>query len=193
MSGAPADGQAGASPPAWLRLIHRSEEGVIALLFAALTLITFVQVVLRGLGDSIGWAFELSRYLFAWLVLFGVSYALRVGAHIGVDALVRLLPRPARRAVGLIAVGLCIAYAVLLILGAWEYIDKVWRFATDDLKVPRGLPYLIVPIGMALVLLRLVGIAWNILRDRADGFAIGDEAREALESHAATGRDETRP
>lgn len=180
MLAGPVSGPGGKTPP-WLRVIHRLEEGVIALLFAALTLITFIQVVLRELGDSIGWAFELSRYLFAWLVLFGVSYGLRVGAHIGVDALVKLLPRPARRAIGLLAVALCIAYAALLISGAWDYIDKVWRFATDDLKIPRGLPYLIVPIGMALVLIRLLVIAWRIVKDEAEGFTVGDEAREALQ------------
>ena len=33
----------------------------------------------------------------AWFVLLGVSYGLKVGAHIGVDAVVRLFPPVGRR------------------------------------------------------------------------------------------------
>jgi C4-dicarboxylate transporter DctQ subunit len=36
-------------------------------------------------STGFGWALELTTYLFAWLVLFGISYGIKVGAHIGID------------------------------------------------------------------------------------------------------------
>ena len=93
-------------------LLHRLEETILALIMAAMTILTFVQVVLRyGFNSGLLWALEANFYLFGWLVLLGISYGVRVKAHIGVDAIVRLLPRPAQRWVGLLVVALAITYA----------------------------------------------------------------------------------
>ncbi len=60
-----------------------------------MTCVTFAQVVARYVFNySFVWALELVTYLFAWLIFLGMAYGVRVGAHIGVDALVKTL-RPA--------------------------------------------------------------------------------------------------
>src|SRR3954447_7660566 len=80
------------------RLINHLEEGFIALLLAAMTLLTFAQVVLRYVFNSgFVWGVEATTYMFAWLVLFGISYGIRVHAHIGIDLLVKGLPGAPRR------------------------------------------------------------------------------------------------
>ena len=84
---------------AFRTLTRQIEESAIALLLAAMTVVTFSQVIARYVFNS-GWpsALEFTTILFAWLVLFGASYAMRIGAHLGVDILIRLLPKPAYRA-----------------------------------------------------------------------------------------------
>jgi TRAP-type C4-dicarboxylate transport system permease small subunit len=58
------------------RIVSRLEEGAIALLLAAMALVTFSQVVARYVFNTGAvWALELTQYLFAWLVLFGMSYS----------------------------------------------------------------------------------------------------------------------
>ena len=48
-----------------------------------MTLITFANVVARYVFNSnILWALEGTVFLFAWLVLLGASYAVKIGAHI---------------------------------------------------------------------------------------------------------------
>ena len=80
------------------------EETAIALLLGLMVMITFVNVVLRYVFNSaIIWGLEVTLILFAWLVLFGVSYGVKVTAHLGVDALTNMLPKRARRVVALIA------------------------------------------------------------------------------------------
>ena len=70
-----------------LRWYDRLEEGAIAFLLALMTLITFGQVIARYIFDySFVWALELVTFLFAWLIFLGMSYGVRVGSHIGVDA-----------------------------------------------------------------------------------------------------------
>ena len=167
-----------------LRLIHHLEEGFIALLLALMTLITFSQVVARYFfSTGFGWALELTTYLFAWLVLFGVSYGIKVGAHIGIDILVRQLPHQWRRIVGLLAVLACCAYCIILLVGATGYVYKIYEVGIEaqDLPIPRWIPFIMLPLGLLLALLRLMHIAWLTATGHLEGLRLADEAREAIE------------
>ena len=104
------------------RIVNELEETVIALLLAAMTIITFINVVLRyGFNTGLIWGLEMVTFLFAWLVLFGVSYAVKTTSHLGVDAVINLFPVPVRRMIALVAAAICIFYAVLLLKGSWDY------------------------------------------------------------------------
>jgi len=59
-------------------IVDDIEETFIAILLAAMVIITFINVVLRyGFNSGLIWGLELVTYLFAWLVLFGISYAVK--------------------------------------------------------------------------------------------------------------------
>ena len=164
---------------AWERL----EEGIIALLLGAMTLLTFTQVVLRyGFNSGFVWALEATTYLFGWLILFGLSYCVRVHAHIGIDLAVKALPSAARRIAGLLAIGFCLLYAGLMAYGSWGYIDRLMLLGitAEDIPVQRWLLTVILPIGFVLLGIRLVEQAVAILRGEAKGFELADEAAEAL-------------
>src|SRR5690606_19048849 len=91
-----------------------------ALLLASITLISFTQVIMRYVFNS-GWngALELTRILFAWMILFGMSYGIKAGTHLGIDAVVRLFPKPIYRITALFAALACILYAVILFSADW--------------------------------------------------------------------------
>lgn len=165
------------------RILHRLEELLLAAILAAMTLLTFVQVVLRyGFNSGVLWALEANFYLFGWLVLIGMAYAVRVKAHIGVDAVVRLLGPAARRGVGLAVVALTIAYASLMLYGAWVYIDRLQLLdvEAEDIPVKRWILSSCLIIGFALLLVRLLLMGWRILSGRAPGYELADEVAEAL-------------
>ena len=120
--------------------------------------------------------------MFGWLILFGISYCVRVHAHIGIDAVVKMLPAATQRVVGLIAIALCALYAGLMLYGAWFYIDRLMRLGItgEDILLPRWLLTIIMPIGFLLLLIRLLEQAVLILRGEAKGFELADEAAELL-------------
>ncbi|MDX1605063.1 MAG: TRAP transporter small permease [Candidatus Competibacterales bacterium] len=166
------------------KLINRFEEGFIALLLAAMTLVTFVQVVLRYVFNAgFVWALELTIFLFAWLVLFGMSYGVRVGAHIGVDLVVKKLPPTVAKIVALISVALCMLYAALLGYGGYTDIDLLLMIGieAEDLPIPLWIPKLILPIGFALLFIRFAQVGWEILTGKGTGLHLADEVDEAIE------------
>ncbi len=147
-----------------LKNFNRLEEHLIALLLAAMTLITFSQVVARYFFNSgTVWALELTTYLFAWLVLFGMSYGVRVRGHIGVDVVTRLLSNKWQRIFVIIAALLSMLYCLLIFIGGLEYVYKFYELGieAEDLPVKQWIIYSILPIGFLLLFFRFVELIVN--------------------------------
>ncbi len=163
--------------------INGLEEGIISFLLAAMTLLVFVEVVLRfGFGTGLMWAQEATLYLSAWMVLFGMSYGLKVGSHLGVDALVRVMPSATRRIVSILAVLLCLIYCGLFLSGSWVYTRKMFKLGIEleDIPIPKWLAHSILLIGFALLALRFLQLLWKLITGKADGFSMTDEVKESL-------------
>ena len=169
--------------PLLKRSIEHLEEGLMALLLASMTLLAFTQVVLRYVFNSgLIWALETNFYLFGWLIVLGASYAVRVHSHIGVDVVVKLLPQGPRRIVGLVAITGCIAYALIMLYGGWNYVERLHQLGieAEDIPIERWILTIILPIGFALVVFRLGQQAWAIFKGEAAGFELADEAGDIL-------------
>lgn len=185
----------------------RVEEGLIAFFLGAMTLLTFINVVMRYLfNDNILWALELTVFMFAWMVLVGASYGVKKHFHIGVDVVINKAPPQVRKVLALLAVACCLAFAILMLIGSWNYwypfaTERAW-YETDDIpmpemfqflsvwfnegelyeKIPRFLPYMALPIGMGLLTFRFLQVAWLIVTNQQDRMIAGHEAEEDLES-----------
>lgn len=165
--------------------INRLEESIVALLLAAMTIVTFTQVVLRYVFNAgFVWALELTIFLFAWLVLFGMSYGVRVGAHIGVDLLIKRLSPAVAKVVGLISIALCLFYAGVMVHGGYQDIDLLLMIGieAEDLPIPLWIPKLILPVGFVLLFVRFAQAGWNLLTGKGTGIHLADEVDEAIEN-----------
>jgi C4-dicarboxylate transporter DctQ subunit len=178
------------------RWIQGFEEGFISILLVATTLLVFAEVVMRfGFNSGISWAQEATLHLSAWMVLFGASYGVKAGSHIGVDAFVRLLPRGTRRMVSLLAVAGCLAYCGLFSYGSWFYLKKIHKIGIEleDIPVAKWLAHSILLLGMIFLGIRFIQLAYAILTDKADGFAFADEAKDAMHLAEETPEEGRKP
>ena len=188
------------------RIVDAVEETTIALLLAAMTLITFANVVARYVfNENILWALEVTVFLFAWLVLLGASYAVKKHVHIGVDVLAANVPPGARKALAIVAVTACLIFSLLLLKGSWDYwyafatkrafletddvpMPEFLQFLADALnegeryeKMPRFIPYFVLPLSMALLTLRYLQLGWQVLTGKVDMIIASHEEVEELE------------
>lgn len=162
---------------------EKFEEGAISLLLVATTLLVFAEVVMRfGFNSGISWSQEATLHLSAWMVLFGASYGVKVGCHIGVDAFVRLLSPGMHRLVSLLAVAGCLVYCGLFAYGSWVYLAKIHKIGIDleDIPIAKWLAHSVLLIGIVMLAIRFLQLAWQIATGRAEGFAFADEAKEAM-------------
>jgi len=153
------------------RALGRLEEGLIAALLAGMVLTTFSQVVMRyGFNGGWVWSLEATTYMFGALLMAGISYAMREHAHMNVDALVNVLPRPARRAAAVLAIVLSFAYVALMIWGAVELVASLRELGSNarDLPVKRWVLMCMLPAGFSLLGLRLAQVTLEVLRGERD-------------------------
>jgi C4-dicarboxylate transporter, DctQ subunit len=163
--------------------VHRVEEGLIAAILGVMATLSFVQVVLRyGFNSGFIWQLEAENYLFSWLVMIGISYGVRVHAHIGVDAAVRLFSPKVRRVVGIFVLVLALLYAGLMTYGSFDYLHKMYiiNVEAEDIPVPTWILSICLPLGFVLLLIRLLEMGWRIVTGQSEGYELADEAREAV-------------
>lgn len=230
------------------RFIDSLEETFIAVLLGLMTMVTFVNVILRrgdgtwlinsieslfhvDLPGSLLWGLEVVLILFAWLVLFGISYGFKITAHLGVDAILNVVNQPVRKVLLMISALACIAYGGLLMKGAWDYwapfagyqqttgrviptgfkentrdqgwyetaqvpipfgrayLEEHFNMGEEYEKMPRFIPYSILPFGIALMLFRIFQASARIFRGREQELIVSHEAEDAVEEVAALNRE----
>lgn len=191
--------------------VTRFEENVLAFLLALITIVSFVQVIARyGFNTGWGGALEFTRILFAWMILFGMSYGIKIGSHLGVDALIQMFPPKVFRAIALFGAFCAVLYAVMLISSTWltffgvgtrgggaiDYWSKMYKIGIglDDLRYPvwmqetlgvqervqRWIAYLILPIGLALFAYRSLQAMAEIWRGDRKMIIASHEAEELV-------------
>jgi TRAP-type C4-dicarboxylate transport system permease small subunit len=156
-----------------LRGLHRAEDFLLAGLLGVLLLLSVVQIGLRVFFDTgLEWAEPVSRMGVLWLALFGALGAARSHRHIAIDALPRLLPPPARRAVWVLTQ---LATATVCGLLAWYG----WGMVGMEREAPSVFvtgvaswwPMLVFPFGFALLALRFAVSAFAPPPDHPEGLA----------------------
>lgn len=183
------------------QIVDYIEETSIAICLGLMTLITFANVVARYLfNTNILWALELTVFLFAWLVLMGASYGVKKHVHIGVDVVINLLPPLVKRIAAAVSLLACLVFSIALLIGSWDYwypfaTERAW-LETDDIpmpgilqflsdwlnegekyeKLPRMIPYLALPLGMALLTFRFIQLGWRIYKGEIDVIICSHEA-----------------
>lgn len=187
------------------------EENAVAFILASITIISFAQVVMRyGFNSGFAGALELTTVLFAWLILFGMSYGIRENMHLGVDAVINFFPPKAFKIVACFGALCCILYGVILINADWlkplgattrgggaiDYWSKMYKLGIgmEDMRYPgfltemfdlpertqRWVAYLILPMGLGLFVFRSTQALIDLIRGDRRLIIAGHEAEELV-------------
>lgn len=123
-----------------------------------MVLVTFMQIVLRWFNAATVWAEEFSRYVMLYQVWVGVSYAVHEDAHIRITALIGKLSGGRRRGMDLVVLTLWLLFALWLTVEGCVLVGKIAAMGqvSSAMRIPMTIPYASVPIGGALMTIRLV-------------------------------------
>jgi C4-dicarboxylate transporter DctQ subunit len=141
-------------------LLDHLEEVVGGFAFVGMTAIVFANVVGRYVVNApIPGADELATLGFTWAVFLGAAAGIRQRLHLGIEFAVRLLPPRGQALAGLAVTLLMAGFAALLGVYGVKLMETAHLKRTPVLQWSYVWVYLAIPVGAALMLVRLGPIA----------------------------------
>lgn len=142
-------------------------------IIAIIMVLTTADVITRSLtGSSIPGVTEFSEVFLVAAVYLGLAFAMRIGAHIGVDIVIMRLKPKVSRVVQLIGMTLAIAVLVWMAIettGAAMHSISINEYRYGLIKVPVWPAKLIVPIGLTALILECLRFVGTLLTSEKNG------------------------
>jgi TRAP-type C4-dicarboxylate transport system permease small subunit len=141
------------------KFVNNIEEYLCVWGTAFMTAVVFMQVIMRYVfANSLSWSEEFARFTFLWISWIGASYAVRESSHFRVEMFVNIIKGDARRYFELFVLAAWFLFCFIL---AW-YGTRLVAFLADTgqtsaaMRIPMYWPYASVPVGCAMMCVRLV-------------------------------------
>jgi TRAP-type C4-dicarboxylate transport system permease small subunit len=149
------------------KLSEEIENYIATFLLAVMVVASALGVIYRYVvQDSLSWSEELSRFSFVWFCYLAASYAVIKRSNIIIDLLNLTFGRFAPRLPGvlrLIGFIFWLGFACFMCIIGYEFVLKT--NVTGEISAGLGIPivwvYCSVPVGFALITLRLVQLLFQ--------------------------------
>lgn len=129
-------------------LLWKLLTAVVMTAFALMLIIMAIQVISRyALGVAVPWTDEASRYLFLAEIFLGSVLALHYQEHIRITVVTDLLPPPLRHVVTSLADIVCMLVLLMLIVGAWNMMERTAGVMASTFNISFSYIYLIQMIS----------------------------------------------
>ncbi len=149
------------------RITTEIEGYVLSIILFAILVLILTQVYFRFFTESsIVWSEELSRFLLIWLVFLGVFVALRQGAHIQIDNLLEMAPRPVRIIMLVLRNVIMILFLFMLFKGALPVMEVSSMQKSPGLGLNMKYVYGIFPVAVVLMIITVI---WKSILDLKGG------------------------
>ena len=119
-----------------------------------MVIVVFVATCVRDLTVmSLPWAEEVARYSMVWIAYIGASLGIKRNAHLGVEAVLMLLPQGSRKYFDYLRYIIIIVFNILIAYYTFQIIQS--QIATEQvspsLRIPMWFAYGAVPVGSVLM------------------------------------------
>lgn len=164
---------------------NKMEKMVLGIILLFLIIMGFVSVICRFvLHMPLAWSEEIMLFCMVWTTYLGASTAANERKHIRVSMFVNLLPKSMQKTITILSELLWIACAILLFyLG---YIVTFNYIKSHAATLGGGFPYWIaaisIPIGMLLMVIRIIVSIYDTLHGKTDEQTVEEIIKEAIES-----------
>lgn len=142
-----------------LRWLDHIEEYILLVLFPLMVVVVFVATCVRYLTVmSLPWAEEVARYSMVWIAYIGASLGIKRNAHLGVEAVLLLLPKGVRKYFDYLRFIIIILFNVLIAYYTFQIIQS--QISTEQvspsLRIPMWFAYGAIPVGAILMAWRCI-------------------------------------
>lgn len=168
-------------PPLWVVAVRQASRlcGVVAALMILLSIGVVCQMVFvrAVLGQSSIWQTEFVTFSLIAATFIGAPYVLLTRGHVAVDVLPLMLSPPRRRALYLLGSAIALGFCGFFLYAALPWWYETWVSGQTTPSIWRArlwIPYLSLPLGLALLCLQLLASLWLVITRREAPFGLPD-------------------
>ena len=139
-----------------LGLLHRLEDGLLALILGLLVLLAPLQILLRNVFDTgISWGDPLLRVLVLWVAMLGALAATRGRRQISIDVLSHVAGARARSGIGVVTSLFTAVVCAVVAYHSARFVASEIEYQTGAFAgVPAWTCQIVIPVAFGLIALR---------------------------------------
>lgn len=170
--------------PAWVRAVQALSRafgvGAAALILLSIGVICQMVFVRAVLGQSSIWQTEFVTFSIVAATFLGAPYILLTHGHVAVDVLPLMVATPARRRLHFLGSLIALVFCGVFLWAAVPWWHETWVSGQTTPSIWRArvwIPYLAVPVGLALLCLEFIVQMYLVVSHRALPFGLSAEDR----------------
>ncbi len=171
-----------APTPLWIAAVDGASRlfGVAAAAMILVSVVVVCQMVFvrAVLHESTIWQTEFVMYLLVAATFIGAPYILLTRGHVAVDVLPLMVRTPMRRMLHAVGTLIALIFCALFLYASVPWWHETWVSGQTTSSLWRArvwIPYLSVPVGLALLCLQLLADLWQVLTQRTHPFGLAPE------------------
>ncbi|STY62084.1 TRAP transporter small permease [Mannheimia haemolytica] len=139
------------------QLVGKLLELIVVVILSAMSILVFVNVVLRyGFNSSISVTEEVSRYMFVWLAFLGAVLAFSENQHVRVTMLTDKLSPIARNLLSIVTDLAMLFCCYLIVNGSWIQFNLNLNNFAPISGLPQGITFLASTVAGVLIGLLII-------------------------------------
>jgi TRAP-type C4-dicarboxylate transport system permease small subunit len=173
---------AASAPPLWVAAVEAASRlfGVAAAAMILVSVFVVCQMVFvrAVLHESTIWQTEFVMYLLVAATFIGAPYIMLTRGHVAVDVLPLMSGTRMRRLLHAVGTLIALAFCGFFLYAAVPWWHETWVSGQTTSSLWRArvwIPYLSVPVGLALLCLQLLADLWLVLTERSHPFGLAPE------------------
>lgn len=154
------------------KLDQNAERWALLLFYVMLVMTMAIEVLRREIFSySSIWGEEIVRYSFIYLAWIGAAAAVKERAHIRIDVVMHYLGPRAKALLYIFGDLVMFGVALVALYWSWETVHVSWKFGSvsHGLRISMVWFLMAVPVGFALIILRLIQSLLRDMRSLRDG------------------------
>ena len=140
--------------------------GLVVIYSGVSFIVVSLEVISRLMDNAIPWTEEMARWLLVSTCFIGGSIALKRKKHVGVTAILRILPNKMKRIILLITHTTIIIFLAYLFYYSIEMIITQGNQTGSVLLIPMYYVRLNIPVGAALMIIHMLYFTSHLLFSR---------------------------
>jgi TRAP-type C4-dicarboxylate transport system permease small subunit len=150
-----------------LNIIRKVINYLVIIFFVYMVLAVFYQVLGRYIFNyKLGAAAETATMAQIWMILLASGIAMRKNMHVGVDILLRKLNVKAQKIIVTVSTIVITIFLIMVLKGSVQLIIVGAQSTSPAISIPMWIPYLSIPIGIVYIMLELLILTFNKLKQK---------------------------